>query len=79
MAAETEARAKLVEEHFLAEVEHDVERIMRTWGASRWFDDAPGTSSRMGGTRYASTTKSCSRRFATWPSTSRRAMSLTMP
>lgn len=32
MAAETEARAKLVEEHVLAEVEHDVERIMRTWG-----------------------------------------------
>jgi len=34
-----EARIKLVEEHVLAEVEHDLERIMRTWGESPWFDD----------------------------------------
>ena len=39
MAADAEARVKLVDEHVLAEVEHDVERIMRTWGASPWFDD----------------------------------------
>lgn len=39
MATDTETRVKLVDEHVLAEVEHDVERIMRTWGASPWFDD----------------------------------------
>ena len=38
-AADLEARVKLVEEHVLAEVEHDLERIMRTWGESPWFDD----------------------------------------
>jgi steroid delta-isomerase-like uncharacterized protein len=39
VSAETEARVALVEEHVLAEVEHDLERIMRTWGESPWFDD----------------------------------------
>ena len=36
--ADVEAQVKLVEEHVLAEVEHDLERIMRTWGESPWFD-----------------------------------------
>lgn len=39
MAADADARVKLVEEHVLAEVEHDLQRIMRTWGESPWFDD----------------------------------------
>lgn len=39
VAVDLEARIKLVEEHVLAEVEHDLERIMRTWGESPWFDD----------------------------------------
>ncbi len=39
MVANLEARIALVDEHVLAEVEHDVERIMRTWGESPWFDD----------------------------------------
>ena len=39
MAVDLEARTKLVEEHVLAEAEHDLERIMRTWGESPWFDD----------------------------------------
>jgi steroid delta-isomerase-like uncharacterized protein len=34
-----EARLKLVEEHVQAEVDHDLEAIMRTWGRSPWFDD----------------------------------------
>ena len=37
--ADVEAQVKLVEEHVLAEVEHDLERIMATWGKSPWFDD----------------------------------------
>ena len=38
-AATTEARIKLVEEHVQAEVDHDLEAIMRTWGETPWFDD----------------------------------------
>ena len=34
-----ETRLKLVEEHVQAEIDHDLEAIMRTWGASPWFDD----------------------------------------
>ena len=38
-AATIEARIKLVEEHVQAEVDHDLEAIMRTWGETPWFDD----------------------------------------
>ena len=38
-AATIEARIKLVEEHVQAEVDHDLEAIMRTWGEAPWFDD----------------------------------------
>jgi steroid delta-isomerase-like uncharacterized protein len=34
-----EARIKLVDEHVQAEIDHDLEAIMRTWGESPWFDD----------------------------------------
>jgi steroid delta-isomerase-like uncharacterized protein len=34
-----EARNKLVDEHVQAEVDRDLEAIMRTWGESPWFDD----------------------------------------
>jgi steroid delta-isomerase-like uncharacterized protein len=34
-----EARIRLVEEHVQAEIDHDLEAIMRTWGESPWFDD----------------------------------------
>jgi steroid delta-isomerase-like uncharacterized protein len=37
----TEARVKLVDEHAQAEVERDLEKIMRTWGESPEFDDVP--------------------------------------
>jgi steroid delta-isomerase-like uncharacterized protein len=30
---------KLIEEHVQAEVDHDLDAIMRTWGKSPWFDD----------------------------------------
>ncbi len=33
------ARLSLVEEHVQAEVDHDLDAIMRTWGKSPWFDD----------------------------------------
>jgi steroid delta-isomerase-like uncharacterized protein len=33
------ARLRLVEEHVLAEVEHDLDKIMQTWGASPRLDD----------------------------------------
>ena len=36
---DVDARVKLVDDHVLAEVEHDIERIMRTWGESPSFDD----------------------------------------
>jgi steroid delta-isomerase-like uncharacterized protein len=36
-----EARVKLVDEHAQAEVERDLEKIMRTWGESPDFDDVP--------------------------------------
>jgi steroid delta-isomerase-like uncharacterized protein len=32
-------RLRLVEEHVQAEVDHDLDAIMRTWGAAPWFDD----------------------------------------
>jgi steroid delta-isomerase-like uncharacterized protein len=38
-AATIEARIKLVEEHVQAEVDHDLEAMMRTWGETPWFDD----------------------------------------
>src|SRR5207247_9819756 len=38
-AAELERRIKLVDEHVKAEVDHDLDAIMRTWGKSPWFDD----------------------------------------
>ena len=38
-AAELERRIKLVDEHVQAEVDHDLDAIMRTWGKSPWFDD----------------------------------------
>lgn len=37
--AELEARIKLVDEHVQAEVDRDLDAIMRTWGKSPWFDD----------------------------------------
>ena len=39
MAGDVEARVKLVDYHVRAEVEHDLDRIMRTWGESPTFDD----------------------------------------
>ena len=36
-----EARVELVKEHVQAEVDHDIERIMATWGESPSFDDEP--------------------------------------
>jgi steroid delta-isomerase-like uncharacterized protein len=38
-AATIEARVKLVEVHVQAEVDHDLEAIMRTLGETPWFDD----------------------------------------
>lgn len=35
----TETRIRLVDEHVQAEVDHDLEAIMRTWGEDPWFDD----------------------------------------
>lgn len=37
--ADLEARNKLIDEHVKAEVEHDMPRIMATWGKDPWFDD----------------------------------------
>ena len=37
--AALEARLKLVDEHVQAEIDHDLDAIMRTWGANPWFDD----------------------------------------
>lgn len=37
--ATVHARLQLVEEHVQAEVDHDLDAIMRTWGESPWFDD----------------------------------------
>ena len=37
--AELEARIALVDEHVQAEIDHDMERIMATWGKNPWFDD----------------------------------------
>ena len=34
-----DARNRLVDEHVQAEVDHDIERIMATWGEKPWFDD----------------------------------------
>jgi steroid delta-isomerase-like uncharacterized protein len=34
-----DAKLKLVDDHVRAEVERDLEAIMRTWGADPWFDD----------------------------------------
>jgi steroid delta-isomerase-like uncharacterized protein len=34
-----DARLRLVEEHVQAEIEHDLDAIMRTWGEAPWFDD----------------------------------------
>jgi steroid delta-isomerase-like uncharacterized protein len=34
-----EEKIRLVDEHVQAEVDHDIEAIMRTWGRSPWFDD----------------------------------------
>jgi steroid delta-isomerase-like uncharacterized protein len=36
-----QARIRLVDEHVQAEVDHDIEAIMRTWGRDPWFDDVP--------------------------------------
>jgi steroid delta-isomerase-like uncharacterized protein len=38
-AKTAEERMQLVEEHVQAEVDHDLDAIMRTWGESPWFDD----------------------------------------
>jgi len=38
-SVDLEARLKLVDEHVQAEVDRDLEAIMRTWGESPWFDD----------------------------------------
>ncbi len=37
--ADLDARNKLIDEHVKAEVEHDMPRIMATWGKDPWFDD----------------------------------------
>jgi steroid delta-isomerase-like uncharacterized protein len=39
--ADLAARNKLVDEHVKAEVVHDLDAIMRTWGANPWFEDVP--------------------------------------
>lgn len=39
--ADLAARNKLVDEHVKAEVDHDLDAIMRTWGANPWFEDVP--------------------------------------
>jgi steroid delta-isomerase-like uncharacterized protein len=39
--ADLAARNKLVDEHVRAEVVHDLDAIMRTWGANPWFEDVP--------------------------------------
>jgi steroid delta-isomerase-like uncharacterized protein len=36
---EIDRRIKLVDEHVKAEVDQDLEAIMRTWGKDPWFDD----------------------------------------
>jgi steroid delta-isomerase-like uncharacterized protein len=38
-SAELDARIKLVDEHVQAEVDRDLDAIMRTWGRAPWFDD----------------------------------------
>jgi steroid delta-isomerase-like uncharacterized protein len=38
---ELERRIKLVDEHVKAEVERDLDAIMRTWGKNPWFEDVP--------------------------------------
>jgi steroid delta-isomerase-like uncharacterized protein len=38
---EREARIRLVDEHVQAEVDRDIEAIMRTWGENPDFDDVP--------------------------------------
>jgi hypothetical protein len=50
-----EARLRLVDEHVQAEVERDLDKIMRTWGENPDFDDVPGTSSSRAGKGSAST------------------------
>lgn len=37
--AELDTRIKLVDEHVQAEVDRDLDAIMRTWGKDPWFDD----------------------------------------
>ena len=39
--ASLEARNKLVDEHVQAEVERDLDKIMKTWGEAPHFDDVP--------------------------------------
>jgi steroid delta-isomerase-like uncharacterized protein len=40
--ADLAARNKLIDEHVRAEVVHDLDAIMRTWGtANPWFEDVP--------------------------------------
>jgi steroid delta-isomerase-like uncharacterized protein len=39
--AELDARIKLVDEHVKAEVDRDLDAIMRTWGKKPWFEDVP--------------------------------------
>lgn len=39
--ADLAARNKLVDAHVKAEVDHDLDAIMRTWGANPWFEDVP--------------------------------------
>jgi len=39
MTSDRDARLRLLEEHVRAEVDHDLEAIMRTWGEEPWFDD----------------------------------------
>jgi steroid delta-isomerase-like uncharacterized protein len=38
-AKTAEERMQLIDEHVQAEVDHDLDAIMRTWGKSPWFDD----------------------------------------
>src|SRR3712207_8747443 len=40
-AEELERRIRLVDEHVKAEVERDLDAIMRTWGTDPHFDDVP--------------------------------------
>ena len=37
-AKTAEERMQLVEEHVQAEVDHDLDAIMRTWGGTLWVD-----------------------------------------